>query len=85
MSLVTNVMKNIIKVLVTDIKELSNLDKQRLIIFHDKYDIYDKWINRVALFQMFVLGFLGSMFLNPNMIFNMPVGLLMFQWWNSKV
>ena len=79
-------MKNIIKILVTDIKELSNLDKQRLIIFHDKYEVYDKWIMRFAFFQMLVLGFGFGIFLNDIFgVTNIALGFTLLSWWSSKV
>jgi len=79
-------MKNIIKILVTDIKELSQLDKKRLIIFHDKYEIYDKWIMGLSFFQIIVLGFGLGIFLNQNFgIGNIAFGLLLLNWWSSKV
>ena len=86
MSLVTYVMKNIIKILVTDIKELSSLDKKRLIIFHDKYEIYDKWIIRIAFFQMLILGLGFGFFINEVFGFtNIVLGFTLLSWWSSKV
>ena len=79
-------MKNIIKVLVTDIKELSELDKKRLIISHDKYGVYDKWIMRIAFFQMLVLGFGFGIFINEVFGFtNIALGFTLLSWWSSKV
>ena len=86
MSLVTYVMKNIIKILVTDIKELSSLDKKRLIIFHDKYEVYDKWIIRIAFFQMLILGLGFGFFINEVFGFsNIVLGVTLLSWWSSKV
>ena len=78
-------MKDIIKILMTDIKELSSLDKKRLIIFHDKYEIYDKWIMRIAFFQMFVLGFGFGIFINEVFgVTNIALGFTLLSWWSSK-
>ena len=49
-------MKNIIKILVTDIKELSSLNKKNLIIFHEKYEMYDNLIWKL-IFSLLILGF----------------------------
>jgi len=79
-------MKDIIKILVTDIKELSILDEKRLIIFHDKYEIYDKWIMRIAFFQMFILGFGFGIFWNEVFgVTNIALGFILLSWWSSKV
>jgi len=78
-------MKDIIKILMTDLKELSSLDKKRLIIFHDKYEIYDKWIMRIAFFQMFVFGFGFGIFINEVFgVTNIALGFTLLSWWSSK-
>ena len=79
-------MKDIIKILVTDIKELSNLDKKQLIIFHEKYEIYDKWIIRLSFFQIIILGFCCGIFINEVFgVTNIALGFILLSWWSSKV
>ena len=59
--LVSYIMKNIIKILVTDIKELSSLNKKNLIIFHEKYEMYDNLIWKL-IFSLLILGFTIPLF-----------------------
>jgi len=78
-------MKNITKVLATDLKELSELDKQALIIFHPKYEVYDNAITKINLL-LFVTGFvmMGIGFSFTGLV-TLGSALFTFGWWNSKV
>ena len=75
-------MKNIIKILVTDIKELSSLHKQALTIFHDNYDRYD-FIMTAFSFVLIASGFV-LIGLNFQITGRLVLGLALylFFWWS---
>ena len=76
-------MKKIIKILVTDIKELSSLHKQALTIFHDNYEIYDFIMTAVS-FLLFAMGFV-LIGLNFQIAGRLILGLALFSffWWTN--
>ena len=76
-------MKNTIKILVTDIKELSSLHKQALTIFHDNYGIYDFIMTTIS-FLLFGIGFV-LIGLNFQIAGRLILGLALFSffWWTN--
>ncbi len=76
-------MKNIIKILVTDIKELSSLHKQALTIFHDNYERYDFIMTAVS-FLLFAMGFV-LIGLNFQITGRLVTGLALYSffWWST--
>ena len=76
-------MKNIIKILVTDIKELSSLHKQALTIFHDNYERYD-FIMTAFSIVLVVIGLVLIAF-NFQITGRLICGLALyiFFWWSN--
>ena len=82
LSLVTYVMKNTIKILVTDIKELSSLHKQALTIFHDNYERYDFIMTALSI-VLLIVGFvlIGLNFQITGRLI-LGLALYLFFWWS---
>ena len=78
-------MKNIIKILMTDIKELSSLNKKALIIFHDRYEIYDNIITAISI-VIFLVG-ISFLIIGFAITGKLIIGLsvLIFFWWSSLI
>ena len=76
-------MKDIIKILMTDIKELSSLNKKALIIFHDRYEIYDNVITAISI-MIFLIGFsflIIGFAISGKLIIGLSLAI--FLWWTS--
>ena len=78
-------MKNIIKILVTDIKELSSLNKKALIIFHERYEIYDNIMTAISI-MIFLIG-ISFLIIGFAIIGKLIIGLsvYIFFWWTSLI
>ena len=67
----------------TDIKELSSLNKKALIIFHDRYEIYDNVITAISI-MIFLIGFsflIIGFAISGKLIISLSLAI--FFWWTS--
>ena len=75
-------MKNTIKILVTDIKELSSLHKQALTIFHDNYGRYDFIMTALSIVLLIIgLVLIGLNFQITGRLI-LGLALYLFFWWS---